>query len=221
MPAVATRDRYHRSLSEPRGSLNPSLSSREARPPAPAPSLARLAEIFFRIGNTTFGGGYVTIGMLQRELVEQHRYITPAQFDLIFALSRITPGTILLAFCVASGNLLWGLAGAFATVLALTVPTAAIAVVFIYSFERWQDSTVGAAVIGATVAAVAGMMWSTIYAILRPHIEGTHRNLQIVLITGGAFIAAWYFGVTPLPIIIAGTLAGFLWQTGEDSEGGR
>lgn len=178
----------------------------------PSPSLARLAEISLRIGTTTFGGGYVTIGMLQRELVEQRGYLTPAQFDLAFALSRVTPGTILLAFCAAVGSLLKGFRGALTMGLGLTVPASVIAVIFIESFERWQSSVIGAALIGATVAAVAGMMWSTIYSIVRPHL-GTHlRNLQAVLIVGGGFIAAWFFGVTPVPIIAAGALLGFLWN---------
>ena len=34
------------------------------------PSLSQLTKVFFKIGNTTFGGGYVTMGMMGREMVE-------------------------------------------------------------------------------------------------------------------------------------------------------
>jgi chromate transporter len=176
------------------------------------PSLGRLAEVFFRIGNTTFGGGYVTIGMLGREIVETRRWLTSDKFDLAFALARITPGTNLIAFCAAIGALIGGIAGAVAAVLASTVPSAAVAVAFIYGFQEWQTNPVAMAAIGGTVAAVAGMMWSTIWTILRPHVGGRLRNIQVILIAGGAFLASWYFGVTPLPIILAGTLAGFFWR---------
>ena len=179
---------------------------------SPEPSLGRLTEIFFRIGNTTFGGGYVTIGMLGRELVETRRWLSSDKFDLAFALARVTPGTNLIAFCAAIGALIRGNAGAIAAVLAVTVPSAAVAVFFIYGFEAWQTNPVAMAAIGGTVAAVAGMMWSTIWTILRPHVGGNIRNLQVVLIAGGAFVGAWYFGVTPVPIIAAGTLIGFLWK---------
>jgi chromate transporter len=179
---------------------------------SPPPSLGRLTEIFFRIGNTTFGGGYVTIGMLGRELVDTRRWISSDKFDLAFALARVTPGTNLIAFCAAIGELISGVAGAIAAVLALTVPSAAVAVFFIYAFETWQTNHIAMAAIGGTVAAVAGMMWSTIWTILRPHVGGSIRNLQVVLIAGGAFLAARYFGVTPLPIIAAGTLIGVLWK---------
>jgi chromate transporter len=190
--------------------------------PQNTPSVRKLAEIFFRIGNTTLGGGYVTIGMLGRELVDTRRWISAEKFDLAFALSRVTPGTNLLAFCAAIGAIICGLAGAVAAVMALTAPSSALAVLILQGFESWQGNRIAMAAIAGTVAAVAGMMWSTIWTILRPHVGGLTRagmtqNLQVVLIAGGGFLASWKFHVTPLPIILTGTLIGFLWK----DEGGR
>lgn len=150
--------------------------------------------------------------MLGRELVEGRRWLSPQQYELAFALSRVTPGTNLIAFCAAVGALLRGVKGAVAAVLALTVPSAAIAVFFIYGFEHWQANRYVGAALAGTVAAVAGMMWSTIWVILRPHLGSTSDNLRVVLIAGGAFVASWGFGVSPLAIILAGTLIGFLWK---------
>lgn len=152
------------------------------------------------------------MGMLGRELVETRGWLKPTEFDLAFALSRITPGTNLLAFCAAVGSVLKGFAGAAAAVCAVTIPSAVVAVLFIYGFEMGQGNRYAMAAIGGTVAAVAGMMWSTIWTILRPHTGGRLRNVQVVLIAGGAFLAAWKFGVTPVPIIAAGTLAGLFWK---------
>jgi chromate transporter len=182
-----------------------------------SPSVRKLTEIFFRIGNTTFGGGYVTIGMLGRELVDTRRWISAEKFDLAFALSRVTPGTNLLAFCAAVGALICGVAGAVAAVFALTLPSSALAVLIMQGFESFQGNRIAMAAIGGTVAAVAGMMWSTIWIILKPHVggatwRGMTRNLQVVLIAGGGFVASRMFGLTPLPIILAGTLVGFLWM---------
>ena len=195
-------------------SLNPQPSS--------PPSVRKLTEIFFRIGNTTFGGGYVTIGMLGRELVDTRRWISSEKFDLAFALARVTPGTNLIAFCAAIGALICGVAGAIGAVVALTAPSSALAVLIAYGFERWQGNRIAMAAIGGTVAAVAGMMWATIWVILKPHVggmtwPGMTRNLQVVLIAGGAFVASRVFGFTPLPIIAVGTLIGFLWKDAKDS----
>ena len=183
--------------------------------PQSTPSLKKLTEIFFRIGNTTFGGGYVTMGMLGRELVDARRWISPEKFDLAFALARVTPGTNLIAFCAAIGAIICGFAGAVAAVMALTLPSSALAVLIMQGFESWKENRIAMAAVGGTVAAVAGMMWSTIWTILRPHVGGVVRNLQVVLIAGGAFLASWKFHITPLPIILASTLIGFLWRDGE------
>jgi chromate transporter len=181
-------------------------------PQTQPPSVRKLTEIFFRIGNTTFGGGYVTIGMLGRELVDTRRWISSEKFELAFALARVTPGTNLIAFCAAIGAIICGVAGAAGAVIALTAPSSALAVLILQGFEKWQENRFAMAAIAGTVAAVAGMMWSTIWTILRPHVGGLVRNLQVVAITGGAFLASWKFHLTPLPIIAAGTLAGFLWK---------
>jgi chromate transporter len=180
------------------------------------PTLRKLTWIFFRIGNTTFGGGYVTMGILGRELVDTRRWMTREKFDLAFALARVTPGTNVLAFCAAVGVLICGIAGAVAGVLAVSAPSAAVAVLFMQGVESSEGNRIAMAAIGGTVAAVAGMMWSTIWTILRPYVGGMTRNSQIVLIAGGAFLASWKYGVTPLPIIIAGTLIGFLWKDGNE-----
>jgi chromate transporter len=154
---------------------------------------------------------------LQRELVERRKWLDREQYSLAFALARVTPGTNLIAFCAAVGALICGVAGAVAAVVALTAPSSALAVLIMQGFESSQGNRIAMAAIGGTVAAVAGMMWSTIWIILRPHVggmtrTGTMRNLQVALIAGGAFLAARVFGITPLPIILAGTLIGFLWK---------
>jgi chromate transporter len=172
----------------------------------------KLTGIFLRIGNTTFGGGYVTMAMLGRELVDTRRWLTREKFDLAFALARVTPGTNVLAFCAAVGALICGVAGAVAAVLAVSAPSAVVAVLFMQGFESSQGNRIAMAAIGGTIAAVAGMMWATIWTILRPHVGGFTRNFQMVLITGGAFLASWKYHVTPLPIIFAGTLIGFVWK---------
>jgi chromate transporter len=175
-------------------------------------SLSQLTRIFLRIGNTTFGGGYVTIGMLGRELVDKRGWLSVEKFDLAFALARVTPGTNSIAFCAAIGSVLRGWPGAIAAVIASTAPSAVVAVVFIYAFEASQSNRIAMAAISGTVAAVVGMMWSTIWTILRPHVGNLARSLRVLLIAGGAFLASWWFAISPLPIIALGGLIGLLWK---------
>ena len=106
------------------------------------PSLASLTNLYLKIGNTTFGGGDPTMALLQRELIFR-KWITQEDFALAYSLARVTPGTNVLAFCAATGARVLGLAGAFAAVLAVTLPSAILAVLLTRGFEAWRTQRVG------------------------------------------------------------------------------
>src|SRR5438309_8949921 len=60
-------------------------------------TLARLTAVFFRIGNTTFGGGDPTVAALRRELIDRKGWLTDNDYAIAYALARVTPGTNVLA----------------------------------------------------------------------------------------------------------------------------
>jgi chromate transporter len=169
------------------------------------PSLASLSAVYLKIGNTTFGGGDPTMALLQRELTGRG-WITREDFALAYSLARVTPGTNILAFCAATGGRVLGLAGALAAVLAVTLPSAILAVLLTRGFEAWRTHPLAMAAIGGTVAAVSGMMWASVWLLVKPYI-----GLRAILFTGGAFLAAWKFHVTPVPVILTAALAGYFW----------
>ncbi len=169
------------------------------------PSLASLTALYLKIGNTTFGGGDPTMALLQRELIGRD-WITREDFALAYSLARVTPGTNVLAFCAATGAQVLGLLGAAAAVLAVTAPSAILAVLLTRGIEAWRTHPWATAAIAGTVAAVSGMMWASVWILVRPYL-----GWRVLLYAGGAFLAAWKFHVTPVPIILAAALAGYVW----------
>jgi chromate transporter len=137
------------------------------------PTLASLTWLFLRVGNTTFGGGYASIAALQRELVQREGWITHDDFALAFSLGRITPGTNIVAFCAATGWRILGMPGAFGAVLGETLPSAALAVLITQGYESGRSSPVAMAALGATAAAVVGMMWAAVWMLTRPYLGGS------------------------------------------------
>ena len=183
--------------------------------PTLAPNLAKVTWPFFWLGNTTFGGGYITMIVLGRELVDRLKWLTRKDFELAFALARVTPGTNIIAFCAATGKMLRGWAGAFSAVIAVTAPSAALAVLLMQGFESWQGRPRVMAALAGTVAAVTGAMWSTVWMLTAPHIGRPFKQkwlqtLRAVVILGGAFGAA-RLGVTPVPIILGSLILGYCW----------
>jgi chromate transporter len=189
-----------------------STQSSESDPAAAIhkPTLAQATWPFFWFGNTTFGGGYITMIVLGRELVDRLKWITRQDFELAFALARVTPGTNIIAFCAAVGKILRGWAGAFSAVIAVTMPSAALAVLLMQGFDSWQGRPRVMAALAATVAAVTGAMWSTVWMLTRPHVGKWKQTCRAVVFMGGAFGAA-RLGVTPVPIILGALIFGYLW----------
>jgi chromate transporter len=176
------------------------------------PSLGRLTRAFLHIGNTTFGGGDTTMAALQREFIDRRGWITQEDYAVAFSLARITPGTNVVAFCAAVGARIAGVRGAIAGVLAETAPSAAIAVLITWGYEAWRTNrTAMAAIVGAS-AAVAGMMFASVWLLLRPHLKPSWRSIRWMAVFAAAFLAGWRFGVTPLPIIGIAALTGLMWN---------
>jgi chromate transporter len=175
------------------------------------PSLKQVANLFFRIGNTTFGGGLLTITVLGRELVDRQQWIAKSDYELAFAVARVTPGTSIIAFCAAAGWLILGWAGAITAVFALTVPSAVLAILLLQALDSGASHPLVMGILTATVAAVAGMMGGIVVVIVRPFSKGATAILRTLIIAGGAFLASWRFNINPLPILVTTTLVSLLW----------
>ena len=155
--------------------------------------------------------------VLGRELVKRQQWIAEADYELAFAVARVTPGTSIIAFCAATGWLVLGWLGAFAAVLALTVPTAVLAVLILKALDSGPSHPLMLSVLNAAVAAVAGMMGAIVIVIVRPFSKSLVPVLRTIVIGGGAFLASWKFNVNPLPILAAATLASLVWGYAESS----
>ena len=80
--------------------------------PSQSASIAQMASTFGSFGNVTFVGGSATIAVLHGEIVSKRRWISEEVFALCYALSRVTPGTNLLAFETGVGWIVRGWVGA-------------------------------------------------------------------------------------------------------------
>jgi len=168
--------------------------------------------VFLRIGNTTFGGGLPTIAALQRELVEENHWLTWEDYALAFSLARVTPGTNVIAFCAAAGARILGIRGALAATLAETAPSAVLAVLMTQGYETWRSNAWVMAGMAGTIAAVAGMMWASVWYIVRPYFTDVGSALRGSLIALGAFFAFWKLGLGPVTVIGVAAVVGLLWK---------
>ena len=145
--------------------------------PSQSESFAQIASIFGRFGNITFGGGSATIAVLHREMVSKRKWISEEMFALCYALSRVTPGTNLLAFETGVGWIVRGWAGAIVSLVAGSVPCFAMAVLVTFPSGSSARILVARAIRDA-LAATVGLMLVTSIQLLRPHLSKRHIRLS-------------------------------------------
>lgn len=164
--------------------------------------LRDVARVFLRVANSTWGSGAATIANIRRELVEERGALTNSDFSLSYALSRVAPGTNVLAYCAAMGWLLRGWPGALVGVTALSVPAAIVTVLLTTLYERWHAYFLGA------MAAVVGIICGGAFLLARPYLTRS-RLLRTLILLGAALIAGQF--LSPVVVLALAGAAGLLW----------
>lgn len=184
-----------------------------ARPTTPnisdSPSGGALASVFGRFGNMTFGGGSATIAVIHQEIVTKRQWVSEEIFALCYALSRVTPGTNLLAFETGIGWVARGWVGAIVSLVAGSVPCSAVAVLVTFAYESFSQNAFVSRAIRGALAATVGLMLVTAIQLLRPHLKKNHYVLPIV-IASVSFVAVWKLRVPPIIDLGLAALFGLL-----------
>lgn len=85
--------------------------------------LWQLFATFFKIGAFTFGGGWAMISIIEREIVERHRWIEKAEFLDLLAVAQSMPGILAVNISVAVGDRLRDMRGSVVAALGTIMPS--------------------------------------------------------------------------------------------------
>ena len=168
---------------------------------------------FLKIGAFTFGGGYAMIPLIQHEVINNRSWLSKEEFVELLTIAQAAPGPIALNTAVFVGYKYRGYWGAVSAVLGVVVPSFTI-ILFVAIFfasmrdNRWVD------------AAFKGMRPAVVALIVAP-IVGLAKGLHWVLIAVAAATAllVWYFGFSPIWVLIVGAIGGALWVAKRGEEG--
>lgn len=94
----------------------------QTTPSAQPHLLWQLFITFVKIGAFTFGGGWAMISIIQREVVEKHRWIPLNDFLDLLALAQSLPGILAVNISVSVGDNLRGLKGSVVAALGTILP---------------------------------------------------------------------------------------------------
>lgn len=163
---------------------------------------------FLKIGAFTFGGGWAMISIIEREVVDKHRWVDREEFLDLLAVSQSMPGILAVNISVSIGDRLRGLRGSAVAALGTILPSFIIilAIAMFLTPELIKDNAVVSAIFKGirpcvvaliiapvlTTARSAGIGWRTVWI----------PAAVALLILGGA---------NPIWFIVLGGVGGYLW----------
>lgn len=124
------------------------------------PSLFILFWIFFKIGLVFFGGGYVIIPVIHRELVTNLHLLTEQEFIDGTAISQLTPGPIAIIATFA-GFIISGVKGALVGTFAMFLPGSALMFFISRNYEKIQNSTFAYKILNKLIPVIVGLLIAT------------------------------------------------------------
>jgi len=118
-------------------------------------TFARFVGYFLWLGTAGFGGPIALAGHMQRDLVENRRWITKRDYVEGLALAQLAPGPLAAQLAIYLGYVRYGLLGATAVAIAFVLPSflmvLALSIAYVrYGGLRWMQAIfygIGAAVI--------------------------------------------------------------------------
>ncbi len=83
----------------------------------------QLFATFFKIGAFTFGGGWAMISIIEKEIVDRHKWLGREEFLDLLAVAQSLPGILAVNISVAVGDKLRGAKGSVVAALGTILPS--------------------------------------------------------------------------------------------------
>jgi chromate transporter len=161
---------------------------------------------FFKMGCITFGGGYSMLPVIERELVDRKGWVTLEEVMDYFALGQVTPGVIAVNVSTFVGYKKKGIPGGILATLGFILPSLVIIVLISAFLRNFADlAPVQRAFSGIRVA-VGALILDAVIKLGK----GALRDRRSLLICVLAFALSVLFKASPVFVVLAAGLAGFL-----------
>ncbi len=184
--------------------MSQSISDAAPRP-TPPPTVLELFIAFSIISLSGFGG---VLYWSRRMLVEQRKWMTPAEFNDAYALCQILPGPTIVNLSVVFGRNIRGLPGAAVALVGLIGPGMAIVIFFGFLYAIFGTIDALQRMLTGVAAAAAGLVIGLTAKMAEPLFE--ERNWLVYALVVVVFVTigvlrwpVWWVLLVLIPLSIA------------------
>ena len=161
---------------------------------------------FVRIGAFTIGGGYAMIPLIQREVVQVRKWMSPKEFIDMLALAQSAPGVIAINTAIFIGYKLKGVRGSIVTALGCALPSFVIILLIAMVFTNFKDNPVVERIFKGIRPAVVALIAAPLYNMAKAA-GVTWKTIFIPLI---AALLIWGLNISPVWVVVAAIAGGII-----------
>lgn len=177
-----------------------------------------LLTTFLRIGAFTFGGGYAMIPLVQREVVEKHKWISDDDVLEVIAIAESTPGPIAINMATFVGYRVAGFFGSLAATFGVVFPSFVIIYIISFILRQFQENIVVKYAFSGIRAGVLALLCKSLYSMYKK----VKKHVFAYIIMAAAFIVSAFIDIHVLWIIGGCALAGLIYSLiAEKAKGGK
>lgn len=173
-----------------------------------SPKLLDLCLVWLRIGAFSFGGGASALYLMRREFVQAHRWMTGEEYNKAFALSKLVPGTNIIAQSILMGKMVAGWRGAMVSVTSMMAPSVIVTGVMAALITQVERNHIAQAMLGGVVPAAGGLTFAIVVQMIgRSEVKGAKEIARTFLIMG---VCAALYGLLHVPVPLVLVAAGVI-----------
>ena len=166
---------------------------------------AQLFWSFFQIGLFSIGGGYAAMPLIQQQVVDQHGWLTMAQFADIMTIAEMTPGPIAINSATFVGIRVAGLPGAIVATAGCVLPSCAIVLALAFIYYHFYKLT---AVVAMIASAGLSLLLLALFGGREMSVGPLGLDVVAAVIFAAGFLVLRRKRVNPIWIMMASGAAG-------------
>ena len=153
---------------------------------------------FLKIGAFTFGGGYAMIPLIQKETVENHKWITDEDILEIIAIAESTPGPIAINSATFVGYRTCGVLGSVVATLGVVLPSFLLIYAISFVLRQFQELKAVQYAFQGIRAGVLALLCKALWGMYKKN----QKNWASYTVMAGAFILTGLLDVSVLPVLV-------------------
>lgn len=163
--------------------------------------------IFAKIGLFTIGGGYAMVPLIQDEFVRRKKWISEEEFVDLLAVSQSVPGILAINMAIFVGYRIKGWKGSVFSAFGTAFPSFVIILLIAMFFTAFQHNATVIRVFKGIRPAVVALIAAPCFQMAKSA-KLTKKTIIIPVI---ATLLIWLMHVSPVYVIIAGGLGGYIY----------